>query len=77
MDGRIRRFSNTLSRVEIFENGNLSYSCEVFNYDDVMPEFVNATRGRRFFFNTEEKVSVFENTRLRVDIQIRFENATC
>ena len=30
-----------------------------------------------FFLNTEEKVSVFENTRLRVDGQIRFKNATC
>ena len=27
--------------------------------------------------STEEKVSVFENTRLRVDDQIRFESATC
>ena len=26
-----------------------------------------ATCGRRFFLNTEEKISVFENTRLRVD----------
>ena len=38
------RFSNTLSRVETFENGNLSYLCgwaktEVFKYDDVMPRF--------------------------------------
>ena len=33
-----------LSRVEIFENGDLSYSCgraktEVFKYDDIMPRF--------------------------------------
>ena len=38
---RKRRFSNTLSRVESFENGDSSYSCgrvktEVFKYDDVM-----------------------------------------
>ena len=31
----------------------------------------------RIFLNTEENVSVFQNTRLRVDGQIRFENATC
>ena len=29
------------------------------------------------FLNTEENVSIFQNTRLRVDCQIRFENATC
>ena len=39
-----RRFSNTLSRVETFENGDVSYSCgraktEVLKYDDVMPRF--------------------------------------
>ena len=36
-----QRFSNTLSRVEIFENGDVSYSSgwaktEVSKYDDVM-----------------------------------------
>ena len=41
---RKRTFSNTLSRVKIFENGDLSYSCEraktrVFKYGDVMPRF--------------------------------------
>ena len=41
---RKRRFSNTLSRVKIFENGDSSYSCgqaktEVLEYDDVMPSF--------------------------------------
>ena len=139
---RKRRLSNTLSRVEIFENGDLSYSCgraktEVFKYDGVMPtisdnnigewlpfppdplpnvvlqvqknierkvDIIVATlkegkRGRAFvwrwpetfgwdcrfkarssahtnrkrymwtqiFLNTEKKISVFENTRLRVD----------
>ena len=29
------------------------------------------------FLNTEKKPSVFENTRLRVDGQMRFKNATC
>ena len=41
---RKRRFTNTLSRVESFENGDSSYSSgraktEVFKYDDVMPRF--------------------------------------
>ena len=41
---RKRRFSNTLSRVESFENRDSSYSCgraktEVFKYDDVMHRF--------------------------------------
>ena len=41
---RKRRFSNTLSRVDTFENGDFSYSCgraktEVFKYDDIMPRF--------------------------------------
>ena len=31
----------------------------------------------QMFLNTEKKTSVFENTRLRVDSQIRFNNATC
>ena len=31
----------------------------------------------QIFLSTEEKVSVCENTRLRVDGQIRFESATC
>ena len=76
-----RRFSNTLSRVESFENGDSSYSCgraktEVFKYDDVMTTFkarssAHTIRKRNvwteIFLNTEEKISVFENTRLRVD----------
>ena len=88
---RKRRFSNTLSRVEIFENGDVSYSCgraktQVFKYDDVMPRFracsSSHTIGKRcvwtqIFLNAEKKISVFENTRLRVDGQIRFKNATC
>ena len=74
-----QRFSNTLSRVEIFENVDLSYSyvrakTKVFNYDDVMPRIwayscAHTIRNRfvwtQIFLNTEEKVSVFENTRLR------------
>ena len=44
VDGRKRRFSNTLSKVEIFEKEGLSYSCgraktEIFKYDDVLPRF--------------------------------------
>ena len=89
---RKRRFSNTFFSVEIFENGDLSYSCgrgraktEVFKYDDVMPRFqarssAHMIRKRyvsKISWNVEEKVSVFENTRLRVDGQIRLENATC
>ena len=31
----------------------------------------------QIFVNTEEKTSVFENTGLGVDGQIRFKNATC
>ena len=31
----------------------------------------------QMFLNTEKITSVFENTRLRVDSQIRFNNATC
>ena len=61
VDGRKRRFSNTMtsclgSRLALWHN----YDSEVAD-----------------LFNMEEKVSVFENTRLRVDGQIRFENATC
>ena len=64
-----RRFSNTLSRVESFENGDLSYSCgqaktEVFKYDYVMPRFkarssAHTIRKRymwtQIFLNTEKK----------------------
>ena len=81
---RKRRFLNTLSRVEIFENGDSSYSCgraktEVFKYDDVMPRFkarssAHTIRKRyvwtEIFLNTEKKISVFENTQLSVDSQI-------
>ena len=86
-----RRFSNTLSRAKTFENGDASYSCgraktDVFKYDDVMPMFkarssAHTIRKRyvwtQIFLNTEKNTSVFENTRLRVDGQIRFKNATC
>ena len=68
---RKRKFSNTFSRVEIFENGDLSYSCgraktEVFKYDDVMPRFEARSSARMvrkcfvwtlIFLNTEEKVT--------------------
>ena len=88
---RKRRFSNTLSRVESFENGDSSYSCTraktvTFKYDDVMPKLkarslAHTIRKRyvwtQILLNTEEKTSVFENTRLRVDGEIRFKNATC
>ena len=74
-----------------FENGASSYSCgraktEVFKYDDVMPRFkarssAHTIRKRyvwtQIFLNTEKKISVFENTRLRVDSQIRFKIAMC
>ena len=55
---------------------------EVFKYDDAMPRFyarssAHTIRKAQIYLNTEEKVSVFENTRLRVDGQIRFENTTC
>ena len=67
--------------METFVNGDVAYSCgrvktEVFKYDDVMPRFkarssTHTIRKRyvwtRIFLNTEGKVSVFENTRLRVD----------
>ena len=67
--------------MEPFKNGDSSYTCgraktEVFKYDDVMPRFkarssVHTIRNRyvltQIFLNTEEKISVFENTRLRVD----------
>ena len=75
-----------LSRVEIFENGDSSYSCgraktEGFKYDDVMPRFkacssAHTIRKRHVwtqtFLNTEKKISVFENTSIRVDGQTRF-----
>ena len=78
-------------RVENFKNGDSSYSCgrvktEVFKCDDVMPRFkarssAHAIRKRyvwtQSFLNTEKKTSVFENTLLRVDGQIRFKKATC
>ena len=79
---RKRRFSNALSRVEIFENGNLSYSCarpntEGFKYDDIMPRFqacssTHTIRKRNeygCFYSKirRKKISVFENTQLRVD----------
>ena len=74
---RKRRFSNTLSRVETFENGDLTYSSgrantEVFNYDDIMPRFQARSSAqfrfeRRIFISIRRKVSVFENTRQRVD----------
>ena len=74
-----------------FENRDSSHSCgraktEVFKYDDVMPRFkarssAHTIRKRyvwtQIFLNTEKKISVFKNTRLRVDCQIRFINATC
>ena len=76
---------------EIFKNGDSSYSCgrvktEFFKYDDVMPRFktrssAHTIRKRyvwmQLFLNTEKKSSIFENTRLCVDGQIRFKNATC
>ena len=70
---RKRRFSNTLSGVEIFENGDVSYSCgraktDVFKYDDIIPRFKARsfahTIQKRYvwtqiFLITEENVSVF------------------
>ena len=66
---RKRRFSNTLYRVESFENGDSSYSCgraktEVFKHDDIMPRFkarssAHTIRKRhvwtQIFLNTEKK----------------------
>ena len=54
---RKQRFSNTLSRVEIFENGDVSYSCGRAKAEAnlgsrfALPHirFENATCGRRFF----------------------------
>ena len=74
--------------METFENRDLSYSCEwadVLKYDDIMPSFWSRSSVGTFdskytdFFLVymEEKVSFFENIRLCVDGQIRFENATC
>ena len=37
----------------------------------------NAMCGCRFILNTEKKISIIENTRIRVDDQIQFKNATC
>ena len=84
---RKRKFSNTFSRVEIFENGDLSYSCgRAFKYDDVMPRFEARSSARMvrkcfvwtlIFFKHRGKSYVFENTWMRVDSQIRFESATC
>ena len=51
MDGRKRRFSNTMT------------SC--LGSRLALPHM--RFERRRFFLNTEEKFSVFENTRLRVD----------
>ena len=65
VDRRKQRFSNTMT------------SCLASVLARPLILFENATRGRRFFLNTEKKISVFENIRLRVDGQIRFENATC
>ena len=79
-----------LSRQEIFENGDLLYSCgraktEVFKYDDVMPRFHACSSAHtiqkryvwtQIFFNTEEKVSVFKNYPATCGLQIRFETAT-
>ena len=59
---------------------------EVFKYDDVMPWFkacfsAHTIRKRylwtQIFLNAEKKISVFKNTRLRADGQIRFKNAVC
>ena len=88
-----RRFSNTLSRVESFGNGDSLYLCgraktEVSKYDDVLPKFrarslhiqlEDATNGRRSVLNTKKKYPLFSknNTRLRVDGQIGFKTATC
>ena len=98
VDGRKRRFSNTMtsclgSRLAFphirFEN--VTCGRRFFKYGEKNLRFRKypATCGwsntiqkryvwtQIFFLNTEEKVSVFENTRLRVDGQIRFKNATC
>ena len=37
----------------------------------------NRYASTQIFIDMEKKISVFENTRLRVDGQIRFKNATC
>ena len=66
---RKRRFSNTLSRVASFENGDSLYSCGraktgAFKYDDAMPKFkarssAHMIRKRyvwtQIFRNTEKK----------------------
>ena len=70
---RKRRFSNTLSGVEIFENGDVSYSCgraktDVFKYDDIIPRFKARSSAHtiqkryvwtQIFLITEENVFVF------------------
>ena len=68
------RFSNTLSRVESFENRDSSYLCgqakmEAFKYNVVMPRF----KAR----SSTHMIVVFENTLLFVNGQIRFKNAMC
>ena len=59
---------------------------EVFKYDDVMPRFKARSSPHtirkgyvwpQIFWKNAKKNTVFENTRLRVDGQIRFKNATC
>ena len=63
VDGRKRRFSNTMHGV-------------MTSFKAVPIRFKNAIRvDADFFKNTQERISVFENTRLRVDGQIRFKNA--
>ena len=64
VDGRKRRFSNTMTSC-------LGSRFALRTYD------LKTLRVDADFLNTEENVSVFQNTRLRVDGQIRFENATC
>ena len=60
-DGQKRRFSNTMTSI-------LGSRIALRHV---------AIRKTQIYLNTEEKVSFFENTRLPVDGQIRFENATC
>ena len=64
MDGRKRSFSNTMTL------------CLGSKLALLHIRFENATCRPNFFLNTEEKVSILENTRLRVDGRTRFENAT-
>ena len=60
-----RRFLITLTKVEIFEN---------FFF---FPYLCGRTKTKVFKDDDVGKISVFENTRLRVEGQIRFENARC